>query len=188
MSWVKDALKALRHGEDAKVRPHGGSMRGLIESGQEVTLRAADFDELAVGDVVFVRWKGNYLLHLVKALRRRELLIGNNLGKVNGWASADDVLAKVVHIGNPESSASSSLESSASSSWETLLARVQSLEDSGYVILVKWDGERERRKKTVLLSKPGVDELVFRGDGDDLEALLRDLVDRGDELAAEDDD
>lgn len=85
MSWVKDALSRIDAGEVAQVRPRGGSMRGRIESRQLVKIAPASIEDLAVDDVVFVRWRGNYLLHLVKAIEPGRLLIGNNLGKINGW-------------------------------------------------------------------------------------------------------
>ena len=96
MSWVKDALKALSEGRTAIVCPQGGSMRGRIESGQEVVIESASQDDIKVGDVVFVRWKGNYLLHLAKDLKPGRILIGNNVGKINGWVDASDLLGKVV--------------------------------------------------------------------------------------------
>ena len=95
MSWVKEALKALSEGRPAVVRPQGGSMRGRIESGQEVTIEPATESDIDVGDVVFVRWKGNYLLHLAKDLEPGRILIGNNVGKINGWVDASDLLGKV---------------------------------------------------------------------------------------------
>jgi hypothetical protein len=98
MSWVKQALESLERGEPARVRPYGGSMRGRIESGQQVTIEPATLAEVAVDDVVFVRWKGNYLLHLVKELSDDRVLIGNNLGKVNGWVPAQDILGRVTAV------------------------------------------------------------------------------------------
>lgn len=73
-------------------------MRGRIESGQQVTIEPAAFTELAVDDIVFVGWKGNYLLHLVKELAVDRVLIGNNLGKINGWVSAEDILGRVTEV------------------------------------------------------------------------------------------
>ena len=98
MSWVKDAIAGLKKEESVKVRPHGGSMRGRIESGQLVTLVPVDGSDVAVDDMVFIRWKGNYLLHIVKQVGDQGLLIGNNLGKINGWASPEDVLARVIKV------------------------------------------------------------------------------------------
>ncbi|MBI4752703.1 MAG: hypothetical protein HY774_29795 [Acidobacteria bacterium] len=96
MGWVTDALKELKAGNTVQIRPQGGSMRGRIESGQLVTLEPVTGTEVAVGDVVLVRWKENYLLHLVKAIQEEQILIGNNLGKENGWVSVNDIVARVV--------------------------------------------------------------------------------------------
>jgi hypothetical protein len=98
MGWVKDALKELSLGNPAKVRPQGGSMRGRIDSGQLVTIDTVKPHEIKIDDVVFVKWKGNYLLHLVKDIQGDKILIGNNLGKENGWASLDDVCGKVTEV------------------------------------------------------------------------------------------
>jgi hypothetical protein len=97
-SWVKLALASLERGERVDVRPLGGSMRGRIESGQRVTLAPARAADVRVGDAVFVRWRGGYLLHLVKRREGSRLLIGNNLGRVNGWVEGDAVLGRVVEV------------------------------------------------------------------------------------------
>ena len=98
MSWVKDAIVALEQGETAHVRPQGGSMRGRIESGQLVSIAPAVPDDVRVDDVVFIRWKGNYILHIVKEIGDEGFLIGNNVGKINGWAARDDVLGVVTAV------------------------------------------------------------------------------------------
>ncbi len=98
MGWVNDALKKLQAGETVEIRPYGGSMRGRIESGQLVTLAPADASRLAVGDIVLVRWKGNYLLHLIKEIQGDRLLIGNNIGKINGWVARVDVRGIVISV------------------------------------------------------------------------------------------
>src|SRR4051794_8879703 len=95
MGWATDAVKGLSAGQTVQVRPLGGSMRGRIESGQLVTVAPVNPADVRVGDVVFVRWKGGYLLHLVKEIDGDRFLIGNNVGKTNGWAAAADVLGKV---------------------------------------------------------------------------------------------
>jgi hypothetical protein len=52
---------------------------------------------------VLVGWKGNYLLHLVKEVRDDQLLIGNNLGKVDDWVAASAVVGRVVAVGDERS-------------------------------------------------------------------------------------
>jgi hypothetical protein len=98
MSWVKEAIVQLNKGQEVSVRPSGGSMRGRIESGQRVTLKPALYDEVEAEDVIFIRWKGNYLLHLLLEKKDQQLLIGNNLGKINGWIPAGALIAKVIAI------------------------------------------------------------------------------------------
>ena len=96
MGWVNEARNKLAMGQKVQVRPFGGSMRGKIESGQLITLAPITPRKIAVDDVVLVEWKGNYLLHLVKKIEGDQLLIGNNLGKINGWVSITAVVGKVL--------------------------------------------------------------------------------------------
>jgi hypothetical protein len=102
MGWVNDARKELAAGRQVQVRPFGGSMRGRIESGQLVTLAPATAADIQVDDVVLVEWRGNFLLHLVKEVQDQQILIGNNLGKVNGWVAKSAVVGKVVAVENAE--------------------------------------------------------------------------------------
>ncbi|NUP06271.1 MAG: hypothetical protein HOW73_09455 [Polyangiaceae bacterium] len=73
-------------------------MRGRIESGQLVTIIPASGHEVELEDVVFVRWRRGFLLHIVKERRNRQLLIGNNIGRINGWVLETDVVGKVVAV------------------------------------------------------------------------------------------
>lgn len=98
MGWVKEALKELSENGTCKIRPQGGSMRGRIESGQLVTIEKTTPEDITIEDVALVKWKGNYLLHIIKEIKDKEVLIGNNLGKTNGWISLTDVIAKVVKV------------------------------------------------------------------------------------------
>ena len=98
MGWVKDAIKALDEHGECQIRPHGGSMRGRIESGQLVTIKQVSGEEITVDDVIFIKWKNNYLLHLAKEIKDDKILIGNNLGKLNGWIPKTNVLGKVIAI------------------------------------------------------------------------------------------
>ncbi len=97
MGWVKDALKVLKEEGICQIRPHGGSMRGRIESGQLVTIIQARGEEVVIDDVVFIQWKNNYILHLVLDIQE-EIQIGNNLGKVNGWIPKSAVIGKVIKV------------------------------------------------------------------------------------------
>lgn len=99
VGWVNDARKRLSEGRAVQVRPVGGSMRGRIESGQLVTLAPVDPADVRPDDVVLVAWKGGFLLHLVKEVKDGQLLIGNNLGRVNGWVEFEAVLGRVTGVG-----------------------------------------------------------------------------------------
>lgn len=98
MGWINEAIKELKAGRSVQIRPHGGSMRGRIESGQLVTVAPVKASEVVVNDVVLVAWKGNYLLHLIKEVAADQFLIGNNLGKINGWVARDAVIGRVVDV------------------------------------------------------------------------------------------
>lgn len=98
MTWVKSALQQLSENEECKIRPLGGSMRGRIESGQLVTILKATFNDVNIEDVVFIKWKNNYLLHIIKDIKDDDILIGNNLGKINGWVSSDAIIGKVINV------------------------------------------------------------------------------------------
>ena len=90
--------KELAAGRAVQVRPSGGSVRGRIESGQLVTPAPVGPANVRVDDVTLVAWKGGFLLQLVKEVADGWPLIGNNLGKVNGWVDAAAVLGRVVAV------------------------------------------------------------------------------------------
>jgi len=95
---VNDARKELAAGRQVEMQPFGGSMRGRIESGQLVTLAPVKPSDIRVDDVVLVEWRGNFLLHLVKDVEGDQLLIGNNLGKVNGYVPSSAAIGKVISV------------------------------------------------------------------------------------------
>jgi len=98
MGWAKEAQAALERGQTVDVRPIGGSMRGKIESGQRVTIAPIDPEQVNIGDIVFIKWHGGHLLHLIVKATATDVLIGNNLGKKNGWTARSAVLGKVVAV------------------------------------------------------------------------------------------
>lgn len=98
MGWVTEALRELKEGRVARVPPQGGSMRGRIESGQLVEISPVSPSDVRADDVIFVGWKGSYILHIVKEIQDGQFLIGNNLGKINGWAGAEAICGKVTAI------------------------------------------------------------------------------------------
>jgi Peptidase S24-like len=85
MGWATLAIERLQRGETVVVRPRGHSMAGRVDDGDRVTVEPFGTHEPAVGDVVLVRCRGHEYLHLIKARRGDQFLIGNNRGGINGW-------------------------------------------------------------------------------------------------------
>lgn len=98
MSWVIEAREALSRGARVVVRPRGGSMRGKIEDNAAVLLRPVERSDLEVGTVVFVRVNGNVFLHQIVEMRDGRLLIGNNVGGLNGWVGPEAVLGVAIEV------------------------------------------------------------------------------------------
>jgi SOS-response transcriptional repressor LexA len=98
MGWANFAIAALQKGETVKIRPHGHSMRGKVNSGDLVTLEPAQPENLQVGDIVLVRVRGNVYLHLIKAINGPRFQIGNNRGGINGWVGANCIYGIATHI------------------------------------------------------------------------------------------
>lgn len=79
-------------------------MRGMIESGQLVTLEPLGDHALRKGSVVLCKVKGQHFLHLIKETRfdgfynppaptpePTSFLIGNNRGGTNGWIQRESI-------------------------------------------------------------------------------------------------
>jgi SOS-response transcriptional repressor LexA len=101
MGWAKFAVEALAKGQTVQIRPRGHSMRGKVEDGSLVTLEPCDTEKLEPGDIVLVRVRGNIYLHLIKAINGKRFLIGNNLGKINGWVGHNCIYGIATNIEAP---------------------------------------------------------------------------------------
>lgn len=101
MSWANFAKEALAKGETVQIKPRGHSMKGKVDDGDIVTVAPCDSATLAVGDIVLVRVKGNDYLHLVKAVDRGRLQIGNNRGGINGWVGPNAVYGRATKVESP---------------------------------------------------------------------------------------
>lgn len=83
-NWAARAIEELKKGNTVQIRPRGYSMRGLIESGDLVTLQPLKTAPV-VGNIVLVKVRGRVFLHLIKAKLGVDLYqIGNNIGGING--------------------------------------------------------------------------------------------------------
>ena len=85
--WASGAIGRLLAGEAVTIRPRGHSMRGKAEDGDLVHVEPLGDRTLAAGDIVLCKVWGKQYLHLVKAVKGSQYLIGNNRGGVNGWVS-----------------------------------------------------------------------------------------------------
>lgn len=86
----------MQRGETTKITPHGSSMKGKVNDGDTVTLEPAG--DLKVDDIVLVRVGGNVYLHLIKAIDGEQYQIGNNRGRINGWAGKTAIYGKAIKI------------------------------------------------------------------------------------------
>lgn len=86
----------LAKGETVQFRPRGNSMLPIIKSGQLVTI--APSTDLYIGSIVFCKVKGNFYVHLVKAIKEDRYLISNNKGHENGWVGLKQIFGKVMKI------------------------------------------------------------------------------------------
>ncbi len=101
MGWADRPIEGLRRGQTVQFRPRGHSMRGKIESGQQVTVAPLD-REPEKDQIVLCRVRGRCFLHLVKAVRghgtSRRYLIGNNRGGTNGWIPASAIFGRCTAV------------------------------------------------------------------------------------------
>lgn len=100
MNW-KFHIEKLQNGDTVSFRPKGNSMQPKIQSGNLVTI-SPDVSEIAEGDIVFCKVKGNHYIHLVKATKtkgdKKLFLIGNNKGGINGWVTENGIFGRVTEI------------------------------------------------------------------------------------------
>ena len=99
MGWATAHIKKLQQGLTVQFRPRGNSMKGRVNSGQLCTvLPIQDPDALSKGDIVLCKVKGNQYLHLIKAIQGKRFQIGNNVGGINGWISANDIFGRLIKV------------------------------------------------------------------------------------------
>ena len=98
MGWASHYIEKLQNGETVSFRPRGNSMSGKIESGQLCTVEPADSETLEVGDIVLCKVNRYQYIHLIKAIRGKRFLIGNNRGRINGWITDRSIFGKCVKV------------------------------------------------------------------------------------------
>lgn len=95
-NWLT-ARDLLLAGETVQYSEGGNSMLPLIKSHQPVIL-APITRPVVKGDIVLVKVGRRHYTHLVLAVRPGQVLIGNNRGRVNGWAALRNVYGVVTEI------------------------------------------------------------------------------------------
>lgn len=94
------AWQEAKAGETVSIRPRGNSMRGLIASGALVVVAPCVAARLERDDIILVKVSGRIYLHKVLSVdvERGKVLVGNNRGITNGWASFANVAGIAVVI------------------------------------------------------------------------------------------
>lgn len=95
---MKDVAEKLMAGKAVTFRPSGNSMNPRIKNKQKVTVFPRGEAVPSVGDVVFAKVRGSYLLHLVSRVTHDGFEISNNHGHVNGTVKLDKILSGKVEV------------------------------------------------------------------------------------------
>ena len=66
-------------------------MRGKVNSGDLVVVEPLGDRTPRKGDIVLCKVRSHCYLHLVKATRENQYLIGNNRGGINGWITRNSI-------------------------------------------------------------------------------------------------
>lgn len=98
MSWATHIVARLQAGETVAFKaPNGNSMRPRIDPGDPCVVEPVR-GEVAVGEVVVCRVKGNHYLHLVKARKGDRYQIGNNRNGINGWVGIEAIYGRLTSV------------------------------------------------------------------------------------------
>lgn len=79
-------------------REGGNSMAPIIKHREPITIEPLGDHVITKGDIVVARVHGRLFCHLVKAVERDRVQIGNNHGRINGWTTCEHVYGLVTHI------------------------------------------------------------------------------------------
>ena len=76
-------------------------MTPRVRSGAACELEpVTDAALLRRGDIVLVKVKGTVYLHLITALEKERVQIGNNHGRINGWTQKTNVYGRLTRVNN----------------------------------------------------------------------------------------
>jgi len=91
-------LETLLESGEVVWKPRGNSMTPKINSGDQVLIKSSNQLILLVGDIVYVKVKSNYYLHLISAIDGDRYQISNNHGFVNGWVHRNNIFGICIKI------------------------------------------------------------------------------------------
>ncbi len=89
-------IERLQNGESVILKPSGHSMAPRIKSRQEITI--IPIDRIEVGDVVLAKVSGRFYIHLITAIDKDRVQIGNNHGHINGWTSHSKIFGRAINV------------------------------------------------------------------------------------------
>jgi len=88
-------LKELQSKGEVSFKPHGNSMTPRLKSGELVKVKSIPIGLYEVGDIVYCKIKGGYVLHLLTSISydkdKDKYQISNNHGHVNGWIGPNQI-------------------------------------------------------------------------------------------------
>ena len=84
-------LKELQSKGEVWFKPHGNSMTPRLKSGSLVRVKSIPVGLYEIGDIVYCKIKGVYMLHLLTAIDKGKYRISNNHGFVNGWIGPENI-------------------------------------------------------------------------------------------------
>lgn len=100
---IEKIIERLQAGEVIEnYKESGNSMTPIIKHRQPITIAPVDTHKVTEGDIVLVKVKGRIYTHLVHATNMDRVLIGNNHGRVNGWAARRNIFGIVTHVDGRE--------------------------------------------------------------------------------------
>jgi len=74
-------------------------MTGRVNNGELVTVAPiSDISWLDEGAVVLCTVNGHQYLHLIKAVKDKRYLIGNNHGGINGWCGVNQIHGILISV------------------------------------------------------------------------------------------
>jgi hypothetical protein len=95
LARINFILNELQSNGEVSFKPHGNSMTPRLKSGEPVRVKSIPIGLYKVGDIVYCKIKGGYVLHLLTAISynkdKDKYQISNNHGFVNGWIGPDNI-------------------------------------------------------------------------------------------------